>query len=197
MAKKIYLVKKNPQGPQTEDNWKQLTGKEFHKLRKSPEGKGRYFIRMGDDFNDGSDIIFIEATKEQYFEWAKEHDRHVYLQNQNRDYMTLSLDVPGADASDVIVELIKASVTDPEQITVSSEAGRELMKMLADLYPSERNLIRTLVDDEYTLNELCDSTGFSYKTLLKRRERLTRQLYRRLQEKCGLEDGGIPDEGQD
>ena len=53
MSKKIYLVKKEPLGPQTENNWKQLTGREFHEFITSPEGKGRYFIKMEDDFNGG------------------------------------------------------------------------------------------------------------------------------------------------
>ena len=85
MSRKIYLVKKEPLGPQTENNWKQLTGREFHEFITSPEGKGRYFIKMEDDFNEGSDIIFIEASKEQYFEWRKEHDQHKYLNYHAKD----------------------------------------------------------------------------------------------------------------
>lgn len=37
MSKKIYLVKKEPLGPHTENNWKQLTGREFHEFITSPE----------------------------------------------------------------------------------------------------------------------------------------------------------------
>lgn len=183
MARKIYYVWKDPQRSKTRDNWKQLTGKEFHNLIHSPEGKGRYFVRMGDDLNEGNAIIFIEATREQYLDWQKEHDRHIYLQNQNREYQVCSLDLFDCERPDTLLDLIKASIMDPELITVSKEKGRDLMKMLAELPAPDRDLIRTLVDKELTLSDLSAREDVLYDTLWRRRERLKKRLYRQLEQR--------------
>lgn len=52
MAKRVYLIWKDPTAPKTDDNWIQLSGKEFQEFCKTESARQRYFIRMGDDVRD-------------------------------------------------------------------------------------------------------------------------------------------------
>lgn len=62
MAKRVYLIWKDPTAPKTDDNWIQLSGKEFQEFCKTESARHRYFIRMGDDVRDDS-LVFLIAHK--------------------------------------------------------------------------------------------------------------------------------------
>lgn len=72
MANRFFVWQDPYQQP---DNitWIELNGLEFYKLVSSREANGRYFIRLDNDISPEDDVIYIEATKEQYQDWEKHH----------------------------------------------------------------------------------------------------------------------------
>ena len=71
MIKTIYLVKKNPNKPNSEDNWLMMSIAEFNEFVKTPEAKGRYFADLGS--HEYSDIWYVaECDKETALKWRKE-----------------------------------------------------------------------------------------------------------------------------
>lgn len=91
MAKK-YFVWKDPACNGENAEWEELTGKAFYALIKRTENKDRRFIRMGNDICPEADVIFIEATKEQYDEWRVEAHHHEYLCEFGKGRTQVSLD---------------------------------------------------------------------------------------------------------
>ena len=78
MITTIYLVKKNPNKPNSEDNWLMMSIAEFNEFVKTPEAKGRYFADLG--AHEYSDIWYVaECDKETALKWRKELNRHYYL----------------------------------------------------------------------------------------------------------------------
>ena len=65
MARK-YFVWKDPACGGVNKVWVELSGREFYATMKLPENKRRHFIRMGNDICPEADIIYIEATKQEY-----------------------------------------------------------------------------------------------------------------------------------
>ena len=180
MSKKIYLVKKEPLGPHTENNWKQLTGREFHEFITSPEGKGRYFIKMEDDFNEGSDIIFIEASKEQYFEWRKEHDQHKYLNYHAKDVEVVSTDLL-ITAEETMISAIPDESDKPEEYVLRKERLSLLKEVLQKLNSDDLELIMTTIPGHVpTLQMLSEKQSISYDALRKRRSRLKKKILHKI-----------------
>lgn len=61
MITTIYLVKKNPNKPNSEDNWLMMSIAEFNEFVKTPEAKGRYFADLG--AHEYSDIVCGQCGK--------------------------------------------------------------------------------------------------------------------------------------
>ena len=84
MITTIYLVKKNPNKPNSEDNWLMMSIAEFNEFVKTPEAKGRYFADLG--AHEYSDIWYVaECDKETALKWRKELNRHYYLKRMERE----------------------------------------------------------------------------------------------------------------
>ena len=84
MITTIYLVKKNPNKPNSEDNWLMMSIAEFNEFVKTPEAKGRYFADLG--AHEYSDIWYVaECDKETALTWRKELNRHYYLKRMERE----------------------------------------------------------------------------------------------------------------
>ena len=61
-----------PKEPLTPNSdWIMMTGKEFYRFIKSPEGKSRYFIMR--------DNLVIETSREQCSDWLSEQEHCEYL----------------------------------------------------------------------------------------------------------------------
>ena len=92
MITTIYLVKKNPNKPNSEDNWLMMSIAEFNKFVQTPEAKGRYFADLG--AHEYSDIWYVaECDKETALKWRKELNRHYYLKRMEREseFQTVSM----------------------------------------------------------------------------------------------------------
>ena len=55
---KRYFRKKDPCCGAAENEWIEMTGREYYRFIKAPENKGRWFIDMGN--------VVLECTEEEY-----------------------------------------------------------------------------------------------------------------------------------
>ena len=78
--KKIYMVKKNPNMPENEDNWIMMNGFEFAMFMKTEEGQRRKnnFAQL-DACSEDDDIYIVECGEERAKEWRSEKYAHDYL----------------------------------------------------------------------------------------------------------------------
>ena len=68
--KKQYYRKKELAAMNNDLEWIQKSGQEFYQFITSSEGRGRYFIDMGN--------IVIEAPQDIYKAWHREHSYQQY-----------------------------------------------------------------------------------------------------------------------
>jgi hypothetical protein len=180
MAKKVYLIWKDPRAPKTEDNWMELNGKEFREFCKTKASRNRYFIRMGDDVHDGSDIIFIEATKEQYDEWRKDYERHRYLVKLENENQVFSIDDDRSEEM-LIEAALQLDENNPELIHITESARSRFRDLYFQLPELDKELLMTLLPENglslEKLAELYDSNEVAMK---KRRTRLQHRIRREL-----------------
>ena len=66
-----YLVWKDASCNGQNIEWIDMNGNDFFHFLNSNESKGRYFVLLDNDVCLDDDVIFIEATEDQYNEWYK------------------------------------------------------------------------------------------------------------------------------
>ena len=180
MGKTIYLVWKDPSATKTPDNWKELSAEEFFDFRKSPESEGRYFIRMGDDMHDDSDVIFIEATEEQYRDWRRECAKHCYLDQQAEGVQFVSTEMM-VTSDETLGGVIPDEAAVPEEELVRRKMQEALVTAIRELEPGDQELLMTIIKDFVpTLRDLSRERGKPYNTLWNRRERLKEALRKKM-----------------
>ena len=141
MTKKFYIWK-DPSCNGANIEWLEITGNEFYAMLKRAENEGRCFIRLGDDIATEADVIFIEATREQYLDWRKEQNAKNYLRQQQVGAVTLSLDIePQESDLTSLYEAIADGKTDVERAVLSLLAHEALESALKSLDDAEISLL--------------------------------------------------------
>jgi len=121
--------------------WVEMTVNEFKAFMKSDEREGRYFIRLGKEICCEADVIFIEATYEQYQNWRSEMLHHFYLRRVNPGFKEVSLDYYDEDNDLSMHEIVAAAGFTPEEITVVSEIKNILWIAISSLNEKRRTAI--------------------------------------------------------
>ena len=142
MARK-YFVWKDPAYDGVHKSWVELSGKEFYAMMKLPENKRRHFIRLGNDICPDADIIFIEATKQEYADWRRDQNASIYRARQRKEVSTLSLDCQVRDA-DSLHETVGDDQVDVERAALSHIAHEQLEHALKSLTDDEIQLLTEL-----------------------------------------------------
>ena len=65
--KKIYMVKKNPNMPESEDNWIMMNGYEFARFMETEEGQRRKKNFAQIDACGEEDVIYVRTYKRTIF----------------------------------------------------------------------------------------------------------------------------------
>ena len=180
MITTIYLVKKNPNKPNSEDNWLMMSIAEFNGFVKTPEAKGRYFADLG--AHEYSDIWYVaECDKETALKWRKELNRHYYLKRMEREsgHQTVSM-------SSLIIEDEEYNgeeiIADPDADVVAEVmqkiAFETLEKALNSLSAAEYDIIfhLYLADEPLTEREYGALKGIPQKTLNDRKIRILKKV---------------------
>lgn len=165
MAKR-YFVWKNPACNGEDVEWVELTGKEFFRLVNQRKNKRRRFIVMGNDICPEADMIYIEATEEQYADWRVEMHRHEYLRKFSVGRTPVSFDalLDGEDAHS-LYDLVADTNAEFEDDVLWKLCEETLPAALASLTPIRREAfeLKYLVYPSKSDAEIAKLLGISRK----------------------------------
>lgn len=109
MTLKIFVwVDANCNGENIE--WVELDVKGFLDFISNPQNKGRRIIKLCDPYFNEADTIYIEVTEEQYIEWKKEYDHALYVNRENRNFKTVSMQELQEDNSDFDIAYVDEEI---------------------------------------------------------------------------------------
>ena len=155
MIKTIYLVKKNPNKPNSEDNWLMMSIAEYNEFVKTPAAKGRYFADVG-GHEDSVNWYVAECDKATALKWRKELNRHYYLKRMEREsgFQTVSMSSMIINEEEYNGEEI---IADPDSDVVAEVmqkiAFETLETALDSLSAEEYEIIHNMFLAEETLSE--------------------------------------------
>jgi hypothetical protein len=147
-----YLVWKDASCNGQNIEWIDMNGNDFFHFLNSNESKGRYFVLLDNDVCLDDDVIFIEATEDQYNEWYKEYCHHCYLNRLFPKTGILSLDMSLSDQEigslheiieDVSVDVVGTAMENvmvymlPYAISMLSPKRREAITLKYFRYPEK------------------------------------------------------------
>lgn len=69
-----YFIWKEANCQEINSKWVEISGREFYSLLKE-SSKKRYFEKIDECVEDGSDVLVFETTYERYKKWHREHER--------------------------------------------------------------------------------------------------------------------------
>ncbi len=181
-VKTTYLVWVNPPRDGVNPDWKEITGKEFFALTRSPEAAVRYFIKLESTDEDGDDgRIVMESTKAEYREWRKEKDHSDYIRKNGdeKGYQTFSYhDYTTSDGDFYGEEILWDYACDVEKECLNVFAQEAVWAAVARLNEKDQRMIRYLYlsDKPGTERGYSALTGIPYMTVHDRKTRILKRL---------------------
>lgn len=163
-----YFRKKNPRCSADDIQWIEMTGCEFYQFVKSPDGKGRFFLDMGD--------VVLECTKSEYKQYKRELDHSRYILEQEAGWITMSLNDVSEDMNGE--EVIADIEQDVEAMAIQNLLIKNLWTALQLLPTEDFILVRALFLDypQKTIRQLSTESGIPVMTLQNRKLRIIRNL---------------------
>ena len=154
MKKRIYLARANHKNQnhasgekqnyrlteQTKEQLIEISGCEFYRIvsdSNAEKMEPRYFIHLTDDIDYECPEIFVEVSKEDYAEWKREYNLHLYRRKIKSCYEEVPFD-------DALLFLYSKGEEDPEAIPEKMAEKRENLGKLQIAFAS-------LTDDEKEL----------------------------------------------
>ena len=159
MKKRIYLAKANHKianqenqtnasgekqnyrlTEQTKEQLLEISGSEFYRIVSASDVENmepRYFIRLTDDIDYECPEIFVEVSEDDYAEWKREYNLHLYRRKIKSCYVEVPFD-------DALLFLYSKGEEDPEAIPEKMAEKRENLNKLQIAFAS-------LTDDEKEL----------------------------------------------
>jgi hypothetical protein len=179
--KTIYFIWKDPSCNGINPEWEKITGQRFYFLVRSPEGNGRFFIKLNSTDKNGDDRrIVIEATKNEYVKWRKEKDHSDYIQEQQKNSGFQFVSYQYLDSEDALPN--EASLRDTginvEADYIESVEQTALKEALTQLSKDEYHMIGYffLAGNKGTVRGYADITGIPYKTVHNRKIALLKKI---------------------
>ena len=155
MKKRIYLAKANHKNQNHASGEKQnhcltgqgkeqlleISGSEFYRIVSASDVENmepRYFIHLTDDIDYECPEIFVEVSKEDYAEWKREYNLHLYRRKIKSCYVEVPFD-------DALLFLYSKAEEDseilPEKMAEKRENLDKLQNAFAGLTDEEKELI--------------------------------------------------------
>lgn len=172
-----YFRRKDPKCKPEKIEWVEMSGIEFYRFVKSPEGRGRHFIDMGD--------VVLEASKHEAQVHRAEKDHSDYLKEQEEGWSTLSIytieDEQGCSGEEIAID----DKHDVEAEAIMRMETAALQKALTRLDVQSYQLIYSLylADSRKTLRQLSQDSGIPVMTLQDRKKKILTKLGRDLSKK--------------
>ena len=174
--KKIFLVKKNPEQPNSQDNWIIMNGAEFISFLRTPDGNRRkdMFARL-EPMDSDECIYYAECDPKTKAEWEAASHRYKYLMSIIKklaiEFYSLDFMKAGENTKSGEEMLVdERSITDANLIKVD------------ELQPNEQELIRILFfsNEPVTDREAAARYGISPQLLLYRKRLILEKLRKKL-----------------
>ena len=170
--KKVFLVKKNPELPNAEDNWIVMNTYEFAMFMHTDEGKRRRacFARL--DACDMDDVIYYaECGETNARQWRAETDHSDYLREKwdEQEYSVYSFyGIPGTDGNCNGESLIADESCDVESNALENVEHEKLYQALSYLHPDDRELIEDMYlrGRKKTVEEMCSKYAMTRASFL-------------------------------
>ena len=115
----------------------EISGSEFYRIvsdSNAEKMEPRYFIHLTDDIDYECPEIFVEVSKEDYAEWKREYNLHLYRRKIKSCYVEVPFD-------DALLFLYMEQANDPEHLFEKRENLIRLQNALASLTEEEKELI--------------------------------------------------------
>ena len=185
--KTTYLIWRDPACNGVNPEWQEISGKEFITLVRSPEAKGRYFIKLPSTNGDGSDdTIVVEATQASYLEWRSARNHADYIRSCGRDTSILSYHAMESEDGECFgEELLRDEGCDVEDEYFANLVREEISAAVMQLTAKEQDLIHFLYlsDKQGTERGYSELTGIPQKTINDRKNRALAKLLKILSKK--------------
>ena len=142
---KKYLVKKDVNKPNSEDNWIIMTGQQFHQFLETEDGQRRKknFATMAGD--DEAPTIIIECTSEQVKELDAERKREKYRLSVKSRYKHVSLNSATRPGGGLLYEeVISDGAPSSEDILIEKLDKEMLYQAIEMLTQNEKEIISAL-----------------------------------------------------
>ena len=192
MKKRIYLAKANHKNQkhasdemqnhrlteQTKEQLLEISGSEFYRIvsdRDVENMEPRYFIRLTDDIDYECPEIFVEVSEDDYAEWKREYNLHLYRRKIKSCYVEVPFD-------DALLFLYSKGEEDPEAIPEKMAEKRENLGKLqiafASLTDDEKELIWLLYlcKEPLTETQVASVLHISQPAVHKRKKRILEKM---------------------
>ena len=192
MKKRIYLAKANHKNQkhasnemqnhrltgQTKEQLLEISGSEFYRIvsdRDLENMEQRYFIRLTDDIDYECPEIFVEVSKNDYAEWKREYNLHLYRRKMKSCYVEVPFD-------DALLFLYSKAEEDsealPEKMAEKRENLDKLQIAFASLTDDEKELIWLLYlcKEPLTETQVASVLHISQPAVHKRKKRILEKM---------------------
>ena len=192
MKKRIYLAKANHKNQkhasnemqnhrlteQTKEELLEISGSEFYRIVSASDVENmepRYFIRLTDDIDYECPEIFVEVSEDDYAEWKREYNLHLYRRKIKSCYVEVPFD-------DALLFLYSKGEEDPEAIPEKMAEKRENLNKLqiafASLTDDEKELIWLLYlcKEPLTETQVASVLHISQPAVHKRKKRILEKM---------------------
>lgn len=197
MKKRIYLAKTNHKTAkqenqtnasgekqnyrlteQTKEQLLEISGSEFYRIvsdRDVENMEPRYFIRLTDDIDYECPEIFVEVSKNDYAEWKREYNLHLYRRKMKSCYVEVPFD-------DALLFLYSKAEEDsealPEKMAEKRENLDKLQNAFASLTDDEKELIWLLYlcKEPLTETQVASVLHISQPAVHKRKKRILEKM---------------------
>ena len=172
MKKKIYLAKAN------RESLIEITGSEFYRMVSDSgmeNSEPRYFIRLTDDIDYECPEIFVEVSEEDYAEWKREYNLHLYRRKVKSCYVEVPFD-------DALLFLYGKAEEDsealPERMAEKRENLNKLQNAFASLTDDEKELIWLLYlcKEPLTETQVASVLHISQPAIHKRKKKILEKM---------------------
>ena len=192
MKKRLYLAKANHKNQkhasdemqnhrlteQTKEQLLEISGSEFYRIVSASNVENmepRYFIRLTDDIDYECPEIFVEVSKEDYTEWKREYNLHLYRRKIKSCYVEVPFD-------DALLFLYSKGEEDsealPEKMAEKRENLGKLQIAFASLTDDEKELIWLLYlcKEPLTETQVASVLHISQPAVHKRKKRILEKM---------------------
>lgn len=179
MASK-YFIWKTPECNGINPEWIEITGPQFFSLEKSKSIK-RYFKRIDDGAEDGSDVLILETTYEEYKDWHKKQESKRRKKKRQQPYKPqfISLDDLVSDSEFTYSEVIpdtSVNVEDDVLTNIENAMLREIIASLSDEEKQVLKIVKQAIEKKISERQICREMGLDREKFRYKREKIFKKI---------------------